>query len=169
MVEIPTKQYLLRELSESDVNHRYLSWFEDEDTQRNITAAVEMDTLATLRRYVRQREGRADVLFLGIFTREGSKHIGNIKYEPLDSERGVAVMGILIGETGFRGKGVAQEVLAASGAWLRAERGISRILLGVGPSNGAAIAAYERVGFRRAPADPELAETPERFVMAWEL
>ncbi len=169
MIEIPAQRFLLRELRESDVNRRYLSWFEDAEAQRNISVAADMDTLAALKNYVRERQGRADVLFLGIFTREDGTHIGNVKYEPVDSERGVAVMGILIGESDFRGKGVAQEVLTASGAWLRTARGISRVLLGVGPGNAAAIAAYERVGFRRALADPVLSETPERLVMAWDL
>lgn len=169
MVQIPTQRFLLRELREADVNHLYLSWFEDADAQRNISAAADMYTLTALRRYVREREGRADVLFLGIFTRENGTHIGNVKYEPVDNERGVAVMGILIGDPAFRGKGVAQEVLTATGVWLRAARGISRVLLGVEPGNAAAIAAYERVGFRRASADPVLLETPERLVMAWEL
>jgi [ribosomal protein S5]-alanine N-acetyltransferase len=168
MIKILTPRFLLRELLESDVTDSYLSWFQDRDAQQNISVALQMASLTALKKYVADRAVRQDVLFLGIFTRSDNRHIGNIKYEPVDMDRGVAVMGILIGESSFRGKGVAQEVLAASGSWLRVERGISRILLGVRPSNYAAIAAYEKAGFRRSPTDPDLSEMPERLVMAWE-
>ena len=52
--------------------------------------------------------------------------IGNIKYEPVNSEIGYAVMGILIGEADLRGKGVAAEVLSESVAWLYRHRNIKQ-------------------------------------------
>ena len=54
-------------------------------------------------------------LFLGVFEKVTNKHIGNIKYDPIDSESKVAVMRILIGDPEWRGRGVAEEVLSASG------------------------------------------------------
>jgi [ribosomal protein S5]-alanine N-acetyltransferase len=166
MVEILTQRFLLRELRESDVTHRYLSWFADADAKRNISAAAAMDTIAALKQYVCEREGRADVLFLGIFCREDGMHIGNIKYEPIDTDLGVAVMGILIGEPSFRGKGVAREVLLATGAYLREQRAVRVIELGVHATNAAAIAAYERVGFRR---DREAPSHADSYIMDWYL
>ena len=103
----------------------------------------------SLRKYVKEREGRDDVLFLAIFTRNGHKHIGNIKYEPVDLVNGYAVVGMFIGEREWRGKGVAAEVIRHSSAWLQQTWGIREILLGVAKDNHAAISAYEKAGFKR--------------------
>ena len=167
---INTERFVLRELGESDVSARYLGWFSDSATQMSISAAADMHSLEDLRAYVRARSGRVDVLFLGIFLRETDLHIGNIKYEPVDSTSGRAVMGILIGDPVFRGKGVAQEVLRESAAWLREHRGIRTISLGVHAANSAAVAAYERVGFRRVvEGEVDAVGADAHFSMEWTL
>ena len=149
-VEIDTSRFVLRELTPGDVSQRYLSWLSDPDAKAHIRGATSTRTLDDLRTYVEERSGRDDVLFLGVFDKATGWHIGNVKYEPVDSRRGYAIMGMLIGDPGYRGKGVATEVLRASGRWLKERRGIREIVLGVHRSNPAAIHAYEKAGFRVA-------------------
>lgn len=146
-VRILTQRFLLRTLVVEDVSEQYREWLKDEVAQRYIIAAGSPHDLNALRAYVEERSARDDVLFLGIFTLETNQHIGNIKYEPVDSTRGFAVMGILIGEPAWRGQLVAEEVITATASWLRDERGIREIVLGVHKKNTAAIKAYERAGF----------------------
>src|SRR5688500_17313492 len=145
--QLATERFLLRPLTAQDVSERYLGWLRDADARKYIVAAGETRTLEDLRQYVRERENRDDVLFLGIFDRSTGLHIGNIKYEPVSSELGYAIMGVLIGEPAYRGKGVTTEVLRATAAWLNAWKGITQIALGVDEANAAAIRAYEKVGF----------------------
>lgn len=169
MIEIRTERFRLRELQVEDATERYLGWLRDGSTSRHIVAAADTADLDRLRSYVRERAGRADVLFLGIFEAVTGLHIGNIKYEPVDSELGYAIMGILIGDTAYHGKGVAGEVLAASARWLQANRGIGEIVLGVSPDNTAAIRAYEKAGFVVAPS-PHIAKPAGGAVtMRWTL
>lgn len=168
-VSIRTPRFLLRELRDTDVTERYLGWFADPVTQRYITASDRMQGLADLRAYLAERLGRDDVLFLGIFVHESGQHVGNIKYEPVDPGAGTAVMGILVGEEDWRGRGVAGEVLEASAAWLREHRGIRRILLGVERDNAPAVKAYERVGFRIERPGSLTPEGPDHMTMVWEL
>ncbi len=149
-IVIETERFVLRPLTEVDVSQRYLQWFADQDAQRFITAAQNTTTLSALRDYVRDRIDRDDTVFLGIFERHTLLHIGNIKYEPLDSTLGYAIMGLLIGDADWRGRGVTGEVLTASALWLRRDRNIRQIVLGVQKDNVAAIRAYEKVGFRIA-------------------
>ncbi len=111
-------------------------------------SATTETTFADLRQYVLERVDREDVLFLGIFEKVTGVHIGNIKYEPVDSELRYAVMGIMVGQTEWRGKGVAAEVIEASARWLQSSRGIEEIVLGVARSHEAAIRAYEATGFK---------------------
>lgn len=142
-----SKRFLLKPLTEGDVTQRYLEWLRDGEARTYIVTAAATTALAELREYVRKRKNRSDVLFLGIFDKDTSVHVGNIKYEPVDSELGYAIMGMLIGDAAYRGKGVAGEVLNVTGAWLKARRGITQIVLGVDRNNAAAVRAYEKVGF----------------------
>ena len=168
-IRIETPRFVLRELQEGDVSERYLSWFSDPDARANISAAATTRKLDDLRRYVAERVGRDDVLFLGIFDTTTGAHVGNVKYEPVDSANGYAIMGILIGDASYRGKGVATEVLTASGEWLKGNRGIREIALGVSRENGAAIKSYEKVGYRveRTPHIPNM--TADGVTMVWHL
>jgi RimJ/RimL family protein N-acetyltransferase len=147
-VVIPTSRFVLRSLTIADATPRYIAWFADAESARHIVFAKHSRDLALLRRYIGLRAGRPDVLFLGIFTREGGEHIGNIKYEPVDTARGLAVMGILIGDQAWRGRGVAAEVISASTRWLCKARRIRRIELGVHLDHRRAIHTYRRLGFR---------------------
>src|SRR5579862_7812111 len=89
-VEIRTARFLLRELTERDATERYLKWLADPEVNRFIVTARATTELGELRAYVRARSGRDDVLFLGILDGATGQHVGNIKYEPLDSARGFA-------------------------------------------------------------------------------
>ncbi len=168
-IEIPTPRFLLRELTVEDATNRYLAWFRDPQAAQYITAAADTKALADLRHYLHERVDRDDVLFLGIFDRQTSLHIGNVKYEPVNSREGYAVMGILIGDAAWRGRGVAGEVLEVSGMWLRQHRGISQIVLGVSASHAHAIRTYESAGFviELTPHIP--APHPETLTMVWRL
>ena len=146
-IEITTKRFILRSLSERDVTDRYLSWLNDYYAQKFIDSATSFKSISDLRKYVVDRVGRDDILFLGIFDKKNGFHVGNIKYEPINVLLGYAVMGILIGEPTYRGKGVAAEVLHASAGWLKEHRRIRQILLGVNRENRAAVRAYQQVGF----------------------
>lgn len=166
--EIVTSRFVLRPLTEADVTERYLAWLRDADAGRYIESAAKTDGLADLRTYVRTRIDRHDVVFLGIFDKGTRQHIGNLKYEPVVSELGYAVMGVLIGEPAYRGRGVTGEILKATGAWLKASRNIAEIILGVQVQNVSAIRAYQKVGFA-AMHTPYITPAPGAFTMVWRL
>lgn len=162
--ETHTKRFLLKPLSVDDVSNRYVGWLSDQETSQFITAR---HNLADLRQYVLERSGRDDVLFLGIFEIKTGLHIGNIKYEPVNFETGYAVMGILIGEAGWRGKSVATEVITASAEWLRQYRNIRQIVLGVNRANIAAVRAYKKIGFVEETSVFVPSNSPEGMTMVW--
>lgn len=173
MLEIPsqilTNRFMLRPLDVGDISDRYAGWLRDQVAQQYISAAASQPDLAALQQYVAERIEREDVVFLGIFEKITGLHIGNIKYEPVNSELGYAIMGILIGEPDWRGKGVAAEVLSASAEWLRQHRRIRQILLGVDKENKAAIRAYEKVGFVIADTPYIQRAGPGIETMTWKL
>lgn len=166
-VEINTERFLLRELTIGDVSSRYLGWLSDYEAKKWISAAVATKKLSDLRQYVLERIGRDDILFLGIFEKTNGLHIGNIKYEPVNSDLGYAIMGMLIGDHAYRSKGVAAEVLSASAGWLKEHRNIRQIVLGVSKDNPAAVKAYEKVGFVAKDTPHIQKPIPGAITMVW--
>ena len=167
-VEIISERFLARELGVEDVTERYLAWLGDPDARKYIAAAAVTNGMSDLRRYVQERTNREDVLFLGIFDKATGTHVGNIKFEPIHPDLGYAVMGVLIGDPAYRGKGVTSEVLLSTAKWLKEHRNIRQILLGVSKENLGAIRAYEKAGFA-IERTPYLPSSPESITMVWNL
>jgi len=161
IIEVTTQRFLLQQLIKDDVSPSYLSWLNQEENPY-IEYGRNHSTMEELKTYVSEREGKKDVLFLGIFTKK-KKHIGNIKYEPIDLIRKTATMGILIGDKEWRGKGVAIEVIKASAHYLNSIYGVTTIFLGVNPENQAAVSVYKKIGFKFKEQDKNNAK------MFWQL
>jgi RimJ/RimL family protein N-acetyltransferase len=164
--EIHTNRFVLKPLEVNDVGPRYAGWLRDQATSQFIITKLD---LAELRQYVLDKSGREDVMFLGIFEKGAGLHIGNIKYEPVNSGKGYSIMGILIGEDTWRGKGVAAEVITASAEWLRINRNIREIILGVNRANLPAISAYRKLGFIEESSVFMPSVSSEGMIMVWHL
>lgn len=144
---IETDRFLIQKLAVSDVSDIYLSWLSDSTSGRWIVAADKTKRLDDLRMYVKEKSSHPGVLFLGIFDKLSGVHIGNIKYEPIAKEISSTVMGVLIGDPDYRGRGVFGEVYASTAAWLKANLQVRDIFLGVDAENTSAIRAYVKAGF----------------------
>ncbi len=163
---IQTQRFLLRSLTPDDVTPIYLSWFQDFIIKKHIIAAQQEQTIESLKNYVDEKSKLSTCLFLGIFDQK-NKHLGNIKYEPVDIQKQAAVMGILIGDPAWRGKGVASEVITASAQYLKLNLGIRWLELGADNDNEAALRSYEKCGFQ-VTQSPQLFSTSERYIsMSW--
>jgi Acetyltransferases, including N-acetylases of ribosomal proteins len=146
-VRIITNRFYIRDLEEKDVSYDYLSWLRDSNVGRWIETAQELQTLQDLRVYVRNKYYSTNCEFFGIFERLTNRHIGNIKYEPISLTFNGAVMGVLLGNPEYRGKGVFGEIFEPSSQIIRTKYGIRRIYLGVDNKNKSALRAYEKCGF----------------------
>ena len=145
---INTKRFHLKTLTEDDVSEEYLSWFSNSKEVIDYISFAKINAdIDKLRQYLKEREDKSDILFLGIFTDTG-QHIGNIKYEPINFKEHSATMGILIGEKEWRGKGVATEVIQYSIRFLKDKYKIKYIDLGVNEENVAAVLTYKKMGFK---------------------
>ncbi len=168
-ISFDTQRFALRSLTTEDVSARYQSWFNAEIASMGVSSARRQPSLDELRAFVGEREDREDVLFLGIFTKADGTHIGNLKYEPISRDGGYAVLGILIGDKAWWGKGVATEVLRPTAHWLRERYGIREIVLGVMKDNALALRGYEKVGFRAEPSPYIKYDVTLHECMVWHL
>jgi RimJ/RimL family protein N-acetyltransferase len=164
-----TERTLLRPLSVDDVSERYLSWLDDVDAKRWIVAAAKTKRLSDLRSYVAEKVQRIDVLFLGIFDRSNGVHIGNIKYDPIVPQLQAAVVGVLIGEPAYRGRGLFEEVFIPTANWLHKHRKINDIYLGVDTGNKVAMKAYQKTGFAAVHVTPVEMQALGNVSMSYQL
>jgi [ribosomal protein S5]-alanine N-acetyltransferase len=146
--EIKLDRFYLRHLGPDDVTDRYLNWFEDATVKSFIDYAKDSRGKDQLIEYIHEKNMSSSALFLGIFSNRGDFHVGNIKFEPIDIKNRSAVMGILIGDKSWRGKGVGPEVILGSGYWLKDNLGIELMTLGVSVNNKMALKAYQKIGFK---------------------
>ena len=145
---IKSSRFELRPITEADVTERYLGWFSGRGAG-HITQHPK--SVEDLRAYVREKSNRPDILFLAIRLAEDGRHIGNLKFEPIDLARQGAILGIFVGEQEWQGKGVATEAIRAAGQWLHDRLGIRHLWLGVADDNAIARQAYEKLGFINKP------------------
>ncbi len=145
--EVLSERFLLKILTEELVTETYMSWFKQDSDIGFIEYSKNKNiTLASLKLYAQEKFNSRECLFFGIYDREESKHIGNIKFEPIDFKQGYTVLGVLIGAAEWRGKGVFTEIFKALSKELK-NLGLKKVYLGVSNDNKAAITAYEKAGF----------------------
>ena len=146
-IQLTTARFRLETLTEASVSEQYLSWFTDTNVKKYIVTARNAVSLESLQKYVREKDLSNDALLFGIYALDSGQHIGNIKYEPVNPDTREAVMGVLIGDPAWRGKGVFGEVYAPTAELLNKSWGITHIWLGVETENTAAVSAYQKHGY----------------------
>ncbi len=145
--ELSSERFLIKSLSsEIDDLKNYLSWMRNKKANPFIQGVTESYSFEDLVAYINEKNNSQTALLLGIFEKSGNIHIGNVKLEPI-SPRKNAVIGILIGEENFRGKGVGYEVISRVLEFCFTDLELELVELGVHAENLKAIALYKRLGF----------------------
>jgi len=143
---LETKRLYIRNIKFQDVSVQYLYWLKN-DNNKYIINSNNYTKLEDLKNYVITMNSKPNVLFLAIFDKVTKKHIGNIKYDPINIKDKFTIMGILIGNDAYKGMGIAKEVIIITASFLYNKFGIDKIFLGVNKNNLSAIIAYEKIGF----------------------
>lgn len=138
----------LRPLERTDLNETYLGWLNDPEVTRYMETGTFPTTYQDLEKFYQSVTGsKTDVIF-AIADRKSHRHIGNAKLGPISWVHRRAMFGIMIGDRGFWGKGVGEEVtrLMVEYGFLRLN--LHRITLGVFEEHSSAVRCYEKVGFK---------------------
>jgi RimJ/RimL family protein N-acetyltransferase len=94
------------------------------------------------------QQGKSTYQFI-ICTLDDEKPIGNVMLFDIDTRRGGAELGIVIGEADYRGKGFGTDACNAIVDFAFGEMRLERVHLTSRVDNPAAEAAYERCGFSK--------------------
>ena len=145
-IKIEDKRIYLKTLTEENASEKYCSWINDPSVHEYLESKKK--TVEELKQYIKLRYNDPNCLFLGIFLKSNSSHIGNIKLEPIDFKNKEATLGILIGDKKFWNQGFATEALKLVVDYAFKELKLDEVNLGVYKENIGAIKVYKKTGFK---------------------
>ena len=173
-MKIETKRFKLRDIVVSDATKDYLGWINL--SKKNILRSSEVKNLSDLKNFIKRVKAKKDInhkhhlislgkknvkllkesyakkkiktIFLAIIDKKNNKHIGNIKFDPIDITNKFAIMGVLIGNPNYRGKKVFKEVFVKTSEHIFNKYKINNIYLGLKKNNLNALNAYKKLGFK---------------------
>ena len=143
---IVSERLILRPFSKDIINDNYLNWLNDDE----ITSYLEINgfyTLDMLANYVNLMIDK-NVFIWAIFLKDGNKHIGNIKIDPINTKHKFGEYGIMIGARSEWGKGYAFEASSLVLNYCFQNLFLRKVCLGVINENIAAISLYKKLGFK---------------------
>jgi len=146
--EIIGDGFSLRQFEISFISDQYLSWLRDKEVNRHLIGANSETSIESVKKYCLNLIESPDNLFLGIFTRERSCHIGNVRLGPFHTSEKKSGFGIMIGDSRYRGIGLGTKIIASSVAFCFGSMGMEQFILEVPVEHAAAQRAYINNGFR---------------------
>ncbi len=148
------------ELELSDATEKYRRWLQDPEVTRFLAARnLSVDEI---RDFIREKKNNPDCILWGIFDRRNDAHLGNIKVEPIERLAQKATVGLLIGEKEYWNKGYGSEAMGLIIDYCFNYLGLEELNLGVAAEHSAAIAMYEKLGFRKEKINPQAARCGEQ-------
>ena len=143
----------LRILTEDMVTEKYVSWLNDPEVTKYLE--TKSATIEGLKKFVHEKYISDSCLFFGIFVKNSNEHIGNVKLEPIDFNKKTAVLGTLIGDKNYWGKGIASEVYRYLSRYCFEELKLETISAGIYNDAIGAIKAVQNVGFKITERHPK--------------
>ena len=144
-----TDRLYLREVRLTDVNERYYAWMNDPEINRYLESRFQTLSLENLTDYVKAMDASPENHFFAICTRDGDRHIGNIKLGPINWHHRRAEIGLVIGEKSYWGKGVATEAIAMVTQYAFENLCLLKLRAGAYAANEGSARAFEKVGWTR--------------------
>lgn len=145
MEKYSSERIFLRELSSSDVNENYLSWFNDEQ----VTQFLEAKNLTkqSVIEYIEHGKNTKLYYMFAICDAVTNEHIGNLKIGPIDHKHKTSDLVTVIGNKNYWGKGVATEAIKLGNQMAFDEFAIRKLTGGMYSDNVASLKAYTKAGW----------------------
>lgn len=142
------KKIILRGYNEEDAKlaHQYINDFECKNLL--VTGAPFPISLKDEKEWVENRRASNDMCFdFAIEDIETGKYIGGCSTQQVDVKNRNCMVGIMIGDKDYWGKGYGEDALRVLIKFVFEELNMHKICLGVFDFNERAIKCYEKVGF----------------------
>lgn len=146
-VLIEGERIYLREIRLSDANRDYCNWMNDPEVNQYLESRFEKWSVNKLKRYIGDTKKNPNNLFLAIISKNGNRHIGNIKIGPINHSHKSADVGVIIGKKSFWRKGFATEAIKLVVDYAFNKLDLHKLTAGVYNCNTASIKAFKRADF----------------------
>ncbi len=143
------KKIYLRELIDIDVTQKYVDWLNDREINQYLESRFIKHSLDTVKQYVKAMCESSDNKIFGIFDNDTNQHIGNIKLGGVDFFHRRAHLGIMIGDKGYWGKGVAAEAIKIISGIAKNEFNLNKLYAGAYSLNLGSIKAFVKAGWEQ--------------------
>lgn len=134
-------------LTPDAVGDAYVGWLNDPEVNQYLESRFAPQGHASIAAFVAGALASEKDLLLGIRSVALGRHVGNIKLGPINREHGLGEVGIMIGDRGAWGQGLASRAIAMLRDIAAEELGLRRLTAGCYASNIGSRRAFERAGF----------------------
>jgi ribosomal-protein-alanine N-acetyltransferase len=148
-MRIEATRIYMRTLGDQDCTAEYLSWLNDPEVNRYLETRFSLQSMDTIRDFVRTVNGKKNELLFGIFLKDGNHHIGNIKVGPINPHHRVADLSLFIGAKNYWGQGLASEAIAALSTYAFERLGVRKLAAGMYAPNRGSCQAFLKCGYRQ--------------------
>lgn len=145
-LKIKGQRIYLRTLTIEDATEEYCSWINNPDINKFLES--KKTSLDELKEYVTAQNNDPNCIFLGIFLNNNDQHIGNLKLEPINYKEKNAVIGFLIGNKNYWGKGYGTESYDTLIRYVFKNLDIEEIIMGAYDDNEASLKVANKIGFK---------------------
>jgi len=142
---LESERLILKPLGLSFLSQEYVNWMNDSDVNEFLSSGGDY-SFDKLKVFLIEVE-KKDILFWAITTKNESKHIGNIKIDPVETKYGICEYGIMMGDKTQWGKGFAKEASKLVIDFCFKNLNLRKMTLGFIEDNKRAIKLYDSLNF----------------------
>lgn len=136
-----------RKLVLADTSGPYLAWMNNSQVTRFLVSGPREYRESDLSAYITSVNTSPNQLLLGLFDHEKGVHIGNIKLGDIRPTHRRADVGIVIGDPGQWGRGLAAEAISALADHAFHKMGLHKLTAGCYEENIGSLKAFLKAGF----------------------
>lgn len=138
----------LRCLQPAEAGPAYLGWLHDPEVNRYLEVRHALpQQLADLQAFVESVNQSPDSILFGIFLVNGP-HVGNVKLGPVNALHRRADVGIILGDKGQWGRGLASRAIRLISAYAFDQLALQRLSAGCYDSNQGSLRAFVKAGYQ---------------------
>ena len=126
---------------------KYLEWLNDPEINRYLEVRFEKNTKEKIFQYIQDCNESQNRSLLAIRVKKDDIIIGNIKIDQINKNHKRAIIGILIGEKEYWGKGYATEAINLLCKYAFFDMGLEKLSAGCYSCNKASEHCFKKAGF----------------------
>lgn len=146
-IKIIEDDIYIKNLSVDNITGNYLKWMNNSDNTVFLESKYKALDIDDLKDYVRKMKNSSNDFMFGIYIKDNDEHIGNIKIGGINWIHKFADIGLMVGETKYKGKGYGTKSIIACTRFAFEQLNLNSVHAGVYENNIASYKAFIKAGY----------------------